>query len=160
MTPIQLWLKHRPLARKLSHGIFFPGSDQHDVIQEAEIGLWEAARRFNPDQNVKFSTFATHVITNHLKDCVKGATRGKHDVLNAAARDLSRLPHLHQVSDQCETKEQIQRLVSAINDLSEWERHCVIGVASGLSYAEIGENRRRVDNTLCSARRKLKEALP
>jgi hypothetical protein len=48
--------------------------------------------------------------------------------------------------------------VSAINDLSEWERHCVVGVASGLSYSEIG-NARKVDNTLYVARRKLKEAL-
>jgi hypothetical protein len=66
---------------------------------------------------------------------------------------------LHQVSDQCETKEQIERLVAAINDLSEWERHCVVGVASGLSYSEIGPNTRKVDNTLCSVRRKLKEVL-
>lgn len=99
MTTIQLWLKHRPLARKLSHGIFLPGAEHSDVVQEAEIGLWEAARTFNAERKVKFSTFATHVITNHLKDCVKGATRGKHDALSASARDLSTLPHLHQVSD-------------------------------------------------------------
>lgn len=151
-----LWTKHRNVARAIAKDYFLPGSEGQDVEQEALIALWEAVRAYQPDRG-PFRPFAEIVIRRHLNDQVRGATRGKALVLTTSARDLD-LPHLHQVTDQCETREEIRRTLANVAALGAWERHCVIGVASGLSYAEIGGDAKRIDNTLFRARRKLRAA--
>lgn len=45
-----------------------PSHDRDDLIQEARIGLVEAARSYDPDKGVKFSAFASFVIRNKLVD--------------------------------------------------------------------------------------------
>ena len=162
MTPIQLWTQNRPLARKVAGRFFLPGSEREDVQQEALIGLWEAAQSFRDDQGCSFKVFADMVIQRHLADCVRSANAGKARPLNESSRDemtLERLPHWHQVSERCESREEIRLLLAAVRCLSAWERHCVVGIASGLSYAEIGGDRKRIDNTLYKARKRLREEM-
>jgi len=160
MSAIQLWTKNRSLARKVAGAYFIPGSSREDVIQEAQIALWEAAQDFDPEKGCSFRTFANLVIERQLLDCVKAAGRIKNRFLTEALRDedIASLPHLHQVTDRCEERDDLRRLVGAINDLSPWERECVIGIASGRSYLEIG-SRKQVDNGLLRARRKLRKAM-
>ena len=164
MTTAALWTKHRPLARAISRDFFLPGSETQDVEQEAQIGLWLAARDYDKDKG-PFPAFAGLVIRRHMMGCVEAANRGKHRPLNqsVSARDeeggllIERLPHLHQVTDVVEDKERLRGVLAAIDsDLTEFERHCVVGIASGLSYLEIDGNTKRVDNALSSAREKLR----
>jgi RNA polymerase sigma factor (sigma-70 family) len=54
-------LLHRPLARHISkwlQRVFHTGAD--DAEQIGVIGLIEAARRFDPERGIQFSTYATH----------------------------------------------------------------------------------------------------
>lgn len=163
-----LFTKNRRLAFALARTRNWPGAEQQDVDQEAMIGLWSAARDYRADAGTKFSTFATVVIRRRLDSCVKAATRGKHQPLNEALRSLGEggeavdavalLPCLHQVTDFVEERERLAAVLAAIaDDLTEYERHCVLGVAAGLPYERIG-NPKQVDNALYRARRKLRAA--
>ena len=156
MTVPALWTKHRHIATAIASRYYIPGADRQDVEQEALIALWEACRTYDPDRG-PFQPFANTVIRRRLTDAIKAANRQKALALTTSARDRE-LPHLHQVADRCETAEEIRRVLEAVTRLSAWERHCVIGTATGLSYAEIGGNPKRVDNTLYRARRKLRAA--
>jgi DNA-directed RNA polymerase sigma subunit (sigma70/sigma32) len=46
------------------------------VIQEGIIGLASAADRFEPERNLKFSTYATYYVTNEVRRCFQQATTG------------------------------------------------------------------------------------
>ncbi len=158
MNPTQLWTKHRPLARKIAGRYHLPGASRDDVQQEALIGLWEAARTYDPGRGCTFRSWANRVVETHLFDCVKAATRLKQQPLSDAC-ELPDLPHWHQVTDRCEEREDIRRLLEALGQLSERERYYVLGVASGLAYSQLGRNFKEVDNTLYAARRKLRTVL-
>jgi RNA polymerase sporulation-specific sigma factor len=162
-----LWLKHRRLAGQIACDYYLPGYERQDVVQEAEIALWVACRQF--DGSGEFRGFAAMVIRRRLNTCVKMANRKKHEPLNLSARvtieedgDVThiadQLPCLHQVSDRVEDREQLRAVLRAIDrDLSEFERHCVVGLACGLEYVELGEFK-SVDNALQRARAKLRAA--
>jgi RNA polymerase sigma factor (sigma-70 family) len=47
-----------------------------EVVQEGILGLAKAAERFEPDRNLKFSTYATYYITNEVRLCFQRATTG------------------------------------------------------------------------------------
>ncbi len=157
MTVPALWTKHRPLARAIASDFYLPGSERQDVEQEALIGLWEAARTHD-DALSPFKVWASIVIRRRLTSCLRAATRHKQLSLTQSVRDYD-TPYLHQVSDRVDDREQLRAVLHAIdNDLTEFQRHCVIGVATGLSYPEIDGNIKRVDNALMRARAKLREA--
>jgi RNA polymerase primary sigma factor len=48
----------------------FPGTDLADLIQAANIGLFEAAKRFNPDKGFRFISFAVVHIRKEMFDYV------------------------------------------------------------------------------------------
>lgn len=162
-SPPALWTKNRGLALAIAHEFFWPGAEGQDVEQEAMIGLWIAARGYQEGQGTKFRTFAALIIRRRLSTCVKTARREKHSPLNLALRTwegseiLDQLPSLHQVADIAEDRERLRIVIAAIGRLSEFERHCVIGIGAGMSYGEIGDTK-RVDNALTRARKKLREA--
>jgi RNA polymerase sigma-B factor len=55
------------LARRLAHRFAHRGQSYDDLAQVASIALIKAVDRFDPDRNVKFSTFATGTIIGELK---------------------------------------------------------------------------------------------
>ena len=161
-----LWVKHRPLARTIAADFWWPGAEHQDVIQEAEIGLWVACRDYRDNRGASFKTFAALVIKRRLSTCVKTAKAPKRGPLDAAVRTtgdetdaiVDQLPCLHQLSDRVEDREQLRVLMHAIDhDLTDFERHCVIGFAAGVSYLDLGPFK-RVDNALRRAREKLRDA--
>jgi hypothetical protein len=98
------------------------------------------------------------------------ANRQKHAPLNQSLRKIvcpsgevrdieEAVPHLHQVVNMAEGKANLALIIEAIDtELSEFERSCVIGVAIGMDYLDMGPAK-KVDNALFRARRKLKESL-
>lgn len=170
MSVPALWTQHRPLALKVASGYYIPGSERQDVDQEALIGLWVAAREYDPDKGTSFPTWARFVINRHLQTCINIARTGRADLLTYAAREtqleeggatvpiLDVLPHLHQVADHVETQEQIREVLRLIAGMNDLERHCLLCIASGLSYEEIGMPKKRIDNAVQRARRKLRAA--
>lgn len=158
------------MARRISREFYFPGGDRDDVEQEALIALWIASRDYEPDRGT-FKAFATLVIRRRLASCLKTAGRDKHRPLNLSVRTMvdpdggetrpiaEILPHLHQVVDVAEGREQLALLTAAIEtDLTDFERECVLGIASGYDYLDLGPYK-KVDNALFRARKKLRRAL-
>ncbi len=66
----QLTLSHMRLAIAVASKFRYFGLPMADVIQEANIGLLEAADRFDPDREVRFSTYATWWIRASIQDYV------------------------------------------------------------------------------------------
>jgi RNA polymerase sporulation-specific sigma factor len=131
------------------------------------IALWKAARMFDPDRGMKFSSFAHLCIDARFKDLLKQKGRYRHKTLDSTLRAivvngevkeiLEVLPHLHQVADIVEERDELRRLVAAILELTDLERRCVVGIATGFDYSEIGEEGpKQVDNALFRARKKLR----
>lgn len=167
MTPAALWANNQRLAIVIAGAYYLPGSERQDVEQEALIALWRAARTYDPEQGT-FRGWARFVINRDLQDCLRTATRKKHAVLSEAVRAtarkedadpaeiVERLPHLHQVSDRAESRTEVRDLLRGIrDDLSDLERYCVLGIASGLTYEQMG-GAKTVDNALYRARAKLR----
>lgn len=86
MTTAALWTKHRGIAIGIANEYRIPGMDPDDVRQEALIGLWEAARAYDPSVG-PFAAFARTVVTRRCVDLLRASGRGKQRVLTDAVRD-------------------------------------------------------------------------
>jgi len=166
-TPGTLFERNRKIADAAAKKYFLPGYEPDDIRQEALMALWKAARTYDPTRGAKFSSFATLCINARFVELLKKKDRYRNKTLDSTLRTivtegevteiLNVLPHLHQVADLVEERDALRRLVAAILELTEIERRCVIGVATGLSYHEIGEGGpKQVDNALFRARKKLR----
>lgn len=68
------------LATTIAKKFQAPGVDVDDLIQEARIGLLKAAQAFQPEQGTKFSSFASAIINNRLRDLYKSRiSRSAHE---------------------------------------------------------------------------------
>ena len=63
----QLITENLGLARRLAHRFAHRGQSYDDLAQVASIALIKAVDRYDPERNVKFSTFATGTIIGELK---------------------------------------------------------------------------------------------
>lgn len=61
---------HMRLAIAVAMRFRHYGLPMHDLVQEAHIGLLEAAARFEPDRDVRFSTYANWWIRASIQDYV------------------------------------------------------------------------------------------
>ncbi|MCS6860652.1 MAG: sigma-70 family RNA polymerase sigma factor [Abditibacteriales bacterium] len=62
-----LVLEHTALVEKLARQFISSGEPVEDLMQEGYIGLIKAVDRFEPDKGVKFTTYATHIITGEIR---------------------------------------------------------------------------------------------
>jgi len=162
---LRLWSRNRGLARSIAAGYFWPGAERQDIVQEAEIGLWIAARAWDPAGTATFKTFAALVIHRRLTTLLKSALRERQRALNEAMRavvndDGDEVALVELVPDQFDTervvvaRDTLARLVAALEHLSPLERAAVARAANGERYA--GE--KNIDNALTRARIKLRKA--
>lgn len=63
----ELVLEHTGLVEKLARQFMSSGEPVEDLMQEGYIGLIKAVDRFEPDKGVKFTTYATHIITGEIR---------------------------------------------------------------------------------------------
>ncbi len=63
----QLVTENLGLARRLAHRFAHRGQSYDDLAQVASMALIKAVDRYDPERNVKFSTFATGTIIGELK---------------------------------------------------------------------------------------------
>ncbi len=167
--------RYRKFAVCCSGFYYMPGGDSDDVIQEALIGLMEAVRRFNPDKNVPFRSFAAVCISRRIISAVRAAARIKHNPLNSYVSlscpdtgcDVSLLisqAYSSQNSfDPAEiviNRESLDGIGCKIDEaLSSLEKKVLICFLEKMSYREIalkiGSDEKAVDNALSRTRRKL-----
>ncbi|MDR2561163.1 MAG: FliA/WhiG family RNA polymerase sigma factor [Holophagales bacterium] len=75
-----LVMEHLPLVKYIAYKIFsrLPSTskfDVEDLINNGIIGLIDAADRFDPERNLKFSTFAEHRIRGEILDRLRNMER-------------------------------------------------------------------------------------
>ena len=78
----QLLMRHRALVRRQARVHFLVGADQEDVVQEAMIGLYLAARGYDAGRGASFRTFAELCVSRQVVTAIRSATRRKHAPLN------------------------------------------------------------------------------
>lgn len=164
MTVASLFTRHRPLATRVARDFYLPGSEHQDVEQEALIGLWDAAQRFNGTGD--FKAFAGMVIRRRLSSVLRAALAEKHRPLTRSVRvtrDDDTGEHVDYVEILPSTddpvavllaREQWERLCVAARTLTPVEREALELAIAGEPYAQS----KRLDNAAVRARRKLRAA--
>jgi RNA polymerase sigma-32 factor len=66
----QLIVSHLRLVAKIARGYTGYGLPQNDLIQEGNIGLMKAVKRFDPDRGVRLVSFAIHWIKAEIHEYV------------------------------------------------------------------------------------------
>ena len=175
---LQLLLqRYRRFARAKARGYFLVGADSDDIEQEGMIGLYKAARDYNPDRQASFRAFAELCITRQVITAIKTATRQKHQPLNQyvsisgvrgsddpAERSVEDLlgedHHLADPADEVVSNERMAEMRRSMAEmLSGLEVDVLRLYVEGKSYQEIGEQLGRhvksIDNALQRIKRKL-----
>ena len=66
----QLVLSHARYVVRIARGYLGYGLPLNDLIQEGNIGLMKAVKRFNPEMGVRLVTFAVHWIKSEIHDFI------------------------------------------------------------------------------------------
>lgn len=125
----------KSVALRLSH---IYGEDAEDLIQIGYIGLIKAARRFEPERGLKFSTYAVPLITGEIKSQIRdhgaikvsrslkaeaAAVRRAENDFTAANSRSPRLSELAAAAGLTEDKvEQALRAADAMTNFEEYEK--------------------------------------
>ena len=168
--------RYRRFARAKARGYFLVGADSDDIEQEGMIGLFKAARDYNPDRQASFRAFAELCITRQVITAIKTATRQKHQPLNQyvsisgirgtddpserSVEDLLDDHYLADPADEVVSNERMADMRQSMADmLSGLEVDVLRLYVEGKSYQEIGEQLGRhvksIDNALQRIKRKL-----
>ena len=135
-----------------------------DLIQEGMIGLLGSVYGYDPDEGVRFETFATVCISNRIKSAVRNQLRSKHMPLNGYV-DIDDVEISDDMSDpqtMIIMQERFEDLSESIEKkLTDLEKDVLRLHIGGHNYSSIAEmlsiSVKSVDNALQRARKKLKE---
>jgi RNA polymerase sporulation-specific sigma factor len=172
--------RYRRFARAKARGYFLVGADTDDIEQEGMIGLFKAARDYNPDRQASFRAFAELCITRQVITAIKTATRQKHQPLNQyvsisgvrgsddpgerSVEDLLDDHYIADPADEVVSKERMEKMRTSMAEmLSGLEVDVLRLYVEGKSYQEIGDQLGRhvksIDNALQRIKRKLDQHL-
>lgn len=161
-------------VRKLAAPLYICGGDKDDLIQEGNVGLYEAILRFDPQKDVRFATFADLCIRRAQYKAIENSNRKKHAPLNfhismdffdentesfdgKSAADDSLNPELI-IIDRERSQQVYERIMEA---LSPMEIKVLKRYLTGMDYGEIaeelGKEKKSIDNALQRIRRKVKQ---
>ena len=167
--------RYKYLVKYRAKSMYILGGDKDDLIQEGMIGLFKAVRDYDGRENVKFSTFASMVITRQLYDAVRVAGRKKFSPLNDAVslsedEEWSGTNLIQTFQEEANpekiyiTKEKAKIIGDFIdNGLSDLERNVFELYITGMNYSEIagvlGRDDKSTDNAIQRIRGKIKKVL-
>ncbi len=160
----RLLREHMPLARHLARRGRLRFEALDDVLADAMLGLWDAARRYDPSLGVAFTTFAGHRIVGAIgdgrreRDPLSRAQRRAGDVPNPtsldrvvvhdrhgralAYADMLADPHdeIARLVDDDEERDLLAKVRRMIGDLPDDARYVVLRHLAGDTLAAIGED--------------------
>lgn len=147
-----------------------PGIDADDLLQEASLGLLDAALSFQEGRNASFETYASVCIKNRLLTVHRSAARQKNIPFHSFDGQL-----LEEAFSEAEApsadpeavmidRENLQMIKKRIEEtLSPLEFQVLSLYLNGLTYAQISKSLsispKAVDNALQRIRAKLKKAM-
>ena len=140
-------------------------TDSADLVQEGLLGLLSAVEAFNPEKNIRFSTFANVCISNRMKTLVAKTSR-----LDAPVEDIEELSVRQGISfsETPETiyiyKQYYSELFKQIDMVLTDKENTVFQMyINEMTYKDIAEklkiSEKSVDNAIQRARRKIKQLL-
>ena len=74
-----LVMVHAPLVEHCARNFKASGEPLDDLVQEGYVGLIKAVDRFDPDKQVKFSTYACHLIAGEIRHYLRDLGRIIHE---------------------------------------------------------------------------------
>ena len=123
----QVVTRHERLARALAGRFARSGESLDDLTQQAMLGLLKAVERYDPDQGVRFSTFAWHTISGELKRYLRDRSwrvrvpRRLHDrhlhalgAVDDLRAELGREPTEAELATRCQTSPDEVRLALGV----------------------------------------------
>ena len=171
--------KYKGLVRMKAKAYFIVGAETEDVVQEGMIGLIKAIRKFDPEREAGFKTFASTCINNQIIKAIRKAEREKNQPLNDAISlndqvggkeegltvgDILRAS----LSDEPEEMLIYEESLTQLGELSKktfspLETQVLRGKIQGKSYqeiaAELGKSPKTIDNALQRIRKKITDFL-
>ena len=164
--------RYGSVIRSLARPYFLTGGDSEDLIQEGMLGLLNAIRRFDHQEDASFRTFAVLCIRRRMFSALRKAAGTKNVSLDdclslesslfdetQSRNDNQRGPE-ELLIDREEAQKRYQNLLLL---LSAYEQSVLRCFLRGMSYREIAEITKRsekaVDNAVQRIRRKF-ENLP
>lgn len=152
-----LWLVRLKAAGVLSGST----PDREDLVQEGLLGLYDAAKTYDPQQGASFRTYAGVCIHNHISNEARRLRSRKNSLLNNSvpledAEGSSPSPEA-----DLELREDFRAVLHQIHiSLSDFERKVLALYLSGYKRSEIplvsGVSVKAFDNAVQRVRRKLK----
>ncbi len=171
--------KYKGLVRMKAKAYFIVGAETEDVVQEGMIGLIKAIRKFDPEREAGFKTFASTCINNQIIKAIRKAEREKNQPLNDAISlndqvggkeegltigDILRASLSDEPEEMLIYEESLTRLGELSKEtFSPLETQVLRGKIQGKSYqeiaAELGKSPKTIDNALQRIRKKITDFL-
>jgi len=111
----QMVLSHLRLVVSIARGYLGYGLPHADLIQEGNIGLMKAVKRFNPDQGVRLVSYAMHWIKAEMHEYILKNWRLVKVATTKAQRKLFFNLRSHKLSFESMTQGQIDQLAETLN---------------------------------------------
>ena len=111
----QLVLSHLRLVVAIARGYLGYGLPHGDLIQEGNIGLMKAVKRFDPSQNVRLVSYAMHWIKAEIHEYILRNWRMVKVATTKAQRKLFFNLRSHKQGFQSFTPEEIEGLAKELN---------------------------------------------
>jgi len=156
--------RYSRLVGWVASGLFLPGGERSDVIQEGKIGLFKAVRDHCP--GMPFRPFAVLCIRRQIRTTQITSNRQKQGVLNSAI-PIDGLRDFHELSVDARSPEQIvidrhstiDLLETLRTELSPLEWGVIVHRLNGDAFLTIadrlGRNFKCVDNAIARSRRRV-----
>lgn len=111
----KLILSHLRLVVSIARGYLGYGLPHADLIQEGNIGLMKAVKRFDPDQNVRLVSYSMHWIKAEIHEYILKNWRLVKVATTKAQRKLFFNLRSHKTSLDAMTPDQVNALAETLN---------------------------------------------
>lgn len=163
----QIILRYEKLVRSIAKGMFLPGGDTEDLVQEGLLGIASAMKSYIPGRNKDFKQTAILAAKRNMLDAIEKANRKKHAPLNTAERPEDDAGYRASYSDRHDParvyaeKEDRQRLINYMKKHLTAHQMRILGLyLQGFNYNQIADklntNNKAVNNAMNNIRARLK----
>jgi len=144
---ITSWLsQNRALLYSLARGVYIPGLTFDEFVQELSITCWHASKRFQPEQGVQFSTYASVAMWRRIHELRRKAGTKQETFeqsclhIEADGENVSAtVLRWWDLDEYMHIQNKIAVLKETLDELSSRDRDIVIMVCRGFSQAYVAK---------------------